>query len=49
MKKKIIEIIMFAEFVKKNVECDKVRDHCNLTGNYRGPAHSKGINNVTQD
>ena len=26
----------------------KVRDHCHLTGNYRGPAHSVCITNVTQ-
>ena len=27
---------------------DHVRDHCNLTGDYRGPAHNKFISNVTQ-
>ena len=39
--KKIVEITIFVDFVKKNIESDKVRDHCHLTGKYRGPAHSK--------
>ena len=27
-------------FCEKNIESDKVRDHCHLTGNYKGPAHN---------
>ena len=36
-------------FCEKIFESDKVRDHCHFTGGYRGPAHSKCNNNVTQD
>ena len=39
----------FCRFCEKNFESDKVRDHCHLTGKYRGPAHSKCNNNVAQD
>ena len=35
-------------FCEKNNESDKVRDLCHLTGDYRGPAHSKCNINVTQ-
>ena len=34
---------------EKNIEFDKVRDHCHLTGKNRGPAYSKCIINVTQE
>ena len=30
----------FCRFCEKNIESDKVRDHCHLTGKNRGPAHS---------
>ena len=36
-------------FYEKNMESDKARDHYHLTSRYRGPAHSKSNNNVTQD
>ena len=36
-------------FCETNVESDKVRDQCHLTGKYRGPTHCKFKFNVTQD
>ena len=35
-------------FCEQIIESDKVRDHCQLTGKYRGPAHSKCKIIVTQ-
>ena len=35
-------------FCEKNIESDKVRDHCHLTGKYRGPSHNICNINVRQ-
>ena len=40
--------INICRFCEKEIISDKVRDHCHLTGNYGGPAHSKYNLNVTQ-
>ena len=37
-----------SQFCEKEVIHDKVRDPCHLTGEYRGPAHSKFKITVTQ-
>ena len=42
-------IIILCRFCEKEILSDKVRDHCHLTGKYRGPAHSKCNINVTKD
>ena len=41
--------INFRRFCETDIGSDKIRDHCHLTGRYRGPAHSKSYINVTQD
>ena len=35
-------------FCEKEILSDKVRDHCHLTGKYRGPAHNTCNINVKQ-
>ena len=35
-------------FCEKDIEFDKVGNHCHLTGNYSGPAHYTCNINVTQ-
>ena len=35
-------------FCEKEITCYKVRDHCHLTGKYRGPAHNTCNINVKQ-
>ena len=35
-------------FCEKNIESDKFRDHCHLTGKYRGPSHNVCNINVKQ-
>ena len=38
---KILGILDFVEFAMKNRWYKKVRDHCHITGKYRGAAHSQ--------
>ena len=36
------------QFSEKNIESNKIRDHCHLNRRYRGPAHNKCSINVKQ-
>ena len=36
------------QFCEKNIESDKFRYHCHLTGNFKGPAHNACNKNVNQ-
>ena len=47
--KEDIEDNNLCHFFEKNIESDKVRDHCHLTGKYRGPANSNCNINVKQN
>ena len=47
--KEILKNISLSFLWKKNIESDKDRDHCHLTGIYKGPSRSKCNINVTQD
>ena len=38
----------FCRFCEGNIESVKIRNHCQLTASYRGPAHNVCIINVTQ-
>ena len=40
--------INICHFCEKEILSDKVRDHCHLTGKYRGLAHSTCNNNLTK-
>ena len=46
--KKILKIFNICRFCEKEILSDKVRDHCHLTGKYRGPAHNTCNINVKQ-
>ena len=46
--KKDFEKKNICRFCGKNIESDKVRDHCHLPGKYRGPAHNICNVNVSQ-
>ena len=46
---KVFENINICRFCEKEILSDKVRDHCHLSGKFRGPAHNICNINVTQD
>ena len=45
--KYFIEIIIFVE-IERKIFSDHVKNHCHLTGKYRGPVHNKCNIKVTQ-
>ena len=45
---KVFEKSNICRVCEKNNKSDKVRDHCHLTGKYRGPAHNTCNTNVKQ-
>ena len=45
---KEVKNISICRFCGREIIDNKVRDHCHLTGKYRGPAHSKCNINVAQ-
>ena len=47
-KKEDFENNKICRFCEKEIISEKVRDHCHLTGKYRGPAHNVCIINVKQ-
>ena len=47
-KNKDFENNNICRFCEKEITSDKVRDHCHLTGKYRGPAHNTCNINVKQ-
>ena len=44
----VFKNINICRFCEKEILSDKVRDHCHLTGKYRGPAHNTCNINVKQ-
>ena len=46
--KEIFDDNNMCRFCEKEILSDKLRDHCHLTGKYRGPAHNTCNKNVKQ-